>query len=404
MNIVHVNTHDFGGAAIAAHRLHCGLVEQGINSNYLVLYNSGKFSDTKTFLNLKRSFFLKKLKNKILGDPNTQIQKLRKERGGVSMFSSPDTIYDLTTNKLIVEADIIHLHWISHFVDYFSFFRKIGKPIIWTFHDENPFMGGCHLSIDTQFISTRLLKIEKLFLKRKMESIKNVKELTIICPSAWMKSGVDSSFYKSYKTHKIFNGLSERDFTIIERNEAREKLNIKQSSIVLCCVADDLNVYHKGFDIILSLLDFLNSNKQITLLLVGALHKAGLSGNVIQMGKVTDRKKLNLVYSASDALLFPSRQDNLPNVLIESLYCGTPALCFSVGGVPEIIQDGSNGLLTDELSVQSFKKLIVQFLAKKDTFSREEIRSNAVRKFSLENQVKLVTNLYRASIKNSDKI
>src|SRR5258706_330308 len=156
MNVVHVNTHDVGGAAMAAHRLHSDLLDHGINSKFLVLFNSRKFSDVETFSPLKRSFLLARMKNKILGNSNKEIQRFILENRKVEMFSSPDTLYDLTTNPLIREADIIHLHWVSNFLDYPTFFGKEKKPIVWTFHDENPLMGGCHYSDDAQFLSAEL--------------------------------------------------------------------------------------------------------------------------------------------------------------------------------------------------------------------------------------------------------
>src|SRR6185295_11056029 len=145
-------------------------------------------------------------------------------------------------------------------------------------------------------------------------------------------------------------------------------------------VASDLKTYRKGFDIVLDLMDLICSDGKTTLLLAGEMPDVLMPGNVVQLGKLDDREKLNLVYSASDALLFPSRQDNLPNVLLESLFCGTPALAFSVGGVPEIIQHGVNGLLADTPSVDSFKQLITKFLEMKTFFNRSQIRAHAIEK------------------------
>jgi glycosyltransferase involved in cell wall biosynthesis len=397
MNVVHVNTHDSGGAAVAAHRLHRSLMDYGVDSKFLVLFNSGKFPDAETFSQPKRSFLLKKIKNKILGNPSKEIQKLLLETKEVEMFSSPNTLYDLAANPIVRRADIIHLHWVSNFLDYGTFFKTIGKPIVWTFHDENPFMGGCHYYEDAQFLPKALLSKENAFRDLKITSLKGLNTLDVICPSHWMRRKVAGSFYDKYSVHTLFYGLDENEFKYIERNEARRRLKLNNDHLVLCAIATDLKTYRKGFDIVLSLMDFICSLSNITLLLVGALPQVSLPDNVIQIGELDDREKLNLVYSASDALLFPSRQDNLPNVLIESLFCGTPALGFAVGGVPEIIQNGLNGLLADDVSVQSFEKLIKMFLSRKVSFNRNEIRAQAFQKFSAKNQAARVTNLYEES-------
>ncbi|MBI5520282.1 MAG: glycosyltransferase [Desulfovibrio sp.] len=48
---------------------------------------------------------------------------------------------------------------------------------------------------------------------------------------------------------------------------------------------------------------------------------------------------------AADVLMLPSRQESLPNVLLEGFACSLPAVCTAVGGMPELVRDGVNGFL-----------------------------------------------------------
>jgi len=47
----------------------------------------------------------------------------------------------------------------------------------------------------------------------------------------------------------------------------------------------------------------------------------------------------------ADILVLPSRQESLPNVLLEAFACSLPVVCTVVGGMPELVHDTVNGFL-----------------------------------------------------------
>lgn len=51
------------------------------------------------------------------------------------------------------------------------------------------------------------------------------------------------------------------------------------------------------------------------------------------------------ILNASDVVLLPSLVDNLPTVLMEAGGCGRPVVASDTGGIPDIVEDGSNGIL-----------------------------------------------------------
>jgi glycosyltransferase involved in cell wall biosynthesis len=69
---------------------------------------------------------------------------------------------------------------------------------------------------------------------------------------------------------------------------------------------------------------------------------APLGEAVVFAGRRTDIPR---VLDALDVCLHPSRMDAFPTTLIEALATSTPVLATSVGGVPEIIDDGRTGVL-----------------------------------------------------------
>jgi len=70
----------------------------------------------------------------------------------------------------------------------------------------------------------------------------------------------------------------------------------------------------------------------------------GLDGRVRFLGSLPRDEVLALFHRA-DAVVLSSAWENFPHTLVEALAVGTPAIATSVGGVPEIVTDGENGLL-----------------------------------------------------------
>lgn len=62
------------------------------------------------------------------------------------------------------------------------------------------------------------------------------------------------------------------------------------------------------------------------------------------LGRV-DQDQLAKCYSAADILVLPSSREGWPNVLLESMACGTPVVATRVGGIPEIVTSVSAGRL-----------------------------------------------------------
>ena len=56
--------------------------------------------------------------------------------------------------------------------------------------------------------------------------------------------------------------------------------------------------------------------------------------------------EIPLWMNACDVLCLPSLNEGLPNVLLEAMACGLPVVASRVGGAPEIVREGVNGLLT----------------------------------------------------------
>jgi glycosyltransferase involved in cell wall biosynthesis len=69
-----------------------------------------------------------------------------------------------------------------------------------------------------------------------------------------------------------------------------------------------------------------------------------LDGRVSFLGAVSREQVLRL-FRAADASVLPSAWENFPHTVVEALAVGCPVIATAVGGVPEVVRDGENGLL-----------------------------------------------------------
>ena len=70
----------------------------------------------------------------------------------------------------------------------------------------------------------------------------------------------------------------------------------------------------------------------------------GLDGRVLFLGPL-QRDGVLTLFRAADASILTSSWENFPHSVVEALAVGTPVVSTAVGGVPELVRDGDNGLL-----------------------------------------------------------
>lgn len=109
-------------------------------------------------------------------------------------------------------------------------------------------------------------------------------------------------------------------------------------------------VKQKGLEYLIEACNILRENLEFTLIVVGdgplrkELEKRSEGLNIIFTGF---RKDVNRFMKDADILVLPSISEGLGFVVLESMAVGTPVLATKVGGIPELIENGKNGVLVE---------------------------------------------------------
>lgn len=153
----------------------------------------------------------------------------------------------------------------------------------------------------------------------------------------------------------IGNGVDLERFFPLAKSEAREALRIPANARALLCVASLVPV--KGHELLLRAFERVSAavpESQLYLIGEGAL-RANLENLTASLG-LRDRVRfagscpnaqLRTWYSAADASVLASSREGWPNVVLESLACGTPVVATRVWGTPEILRSPELGLLVE---------------------------------------------------------
>lgn len=417
MKVLHINTYQFGGAAKACIRLHEGLLAQGIDSKLLSLKVSHKTVASYQYDKKETAYmptFRQRLRDKakrLLAELHIDIDKKQKAPNQLAgrppyfeLFSTLEGVYDLSQNGLVQDSDIINLHWVAGFFDYSSL-RKIKKPIVWTMHDMNPFTGGCHYDSSCGKFTTDCSNCPQLqgtinpnlsnqILNKKKEALVGLGNFHVVSPSVWLKEESQKSIFKTYPHYHIPNSFPKNTFQSRDKEFSRSLLDLPSDKKIILFVADSIHNTRKGYTYLVEALAKLD-DKEVLLCAIGSnTHLSNSQIPCIELGRIEDERLMSVAYAAADVFVIPSLEDNLPNTVGESLCCGTPVISFNVGGIPDMVQDGTNGYLCPEISVDSLKQTIEKFLDNPAIFDREKISKEAHEKYALEVQARAYIDLY----------
>lgn len=451
MKISHFNTFPYGGAATAAIRIHAGLNQLAQASTARNSFNSQFwFCRNEKNIELDRSFqkieFLPLPTGFLNGALERRKQKNRQREiyrqfnrhlatrpSGVETFSMAELPEPTRLNWATMASDIVHLHWISYLADYPTFFRSIpdAVPLVWTLHDMNAFTGGCHYANQCQQFRFGCGDCEQVtergmgdvsrtgFEAKRMALAK--KTIHVVTPSDWLGTLAQKSrvWPEATTFQTIKYGLDLNQFRPIDKSFARKQLGINSDAVLVGFGADDVNNRRKGVHHLLNAFrkisdqaqaatrstDSGNSVDTVEGLLFGAgkIEDCADLPRLHQMGFVDSIYQQQLIYSAADMVVVPSREDNQPQVGLEAMACGTPVIGFRAGGIPEYVRHDQTGLLAELGNESQLAAQILQ-LARDASFRRRlgrQARAMMESEFEMAQQSQKYVQLYQSSIGQS---
>ena len=278
------------------------------------------------------------------------VPKMHQYRAGVPAL---DARYQSRIAK--IQLDIIHAH--SPFVagrEAYRISRRHGIPLVATFHSKY---------YDDFYQITHSKTLSKLGNNIVMDFFSK-------CDQVWAVSKSTAEVLRSYgyegSIEVIENGtdLKEPDLEAISMVE--ELYNIGQEPLLL--FVGQMN-WKKNIRRVLEAVDTLvRQGRKLRLIMAGQgpseseIHELttslGLGQVVTYTGHITDARILDGLYARADLFVFPSLYDNAPMVVREAAAIGTPSLLAAGSSAAEVVQDGKNGLLANDTTMDMAGRIV----------------------------------------------
>ena len=383
--ITHLSANQTGGAAISARRLHNGLQSLGTDSHFLSLVGE---PNTKLGVDVLPKLYPRFWHNAAyrLGFPVQQHlkwQRRMKQLDCEGLFTSNiESDHDVLSHPTVQEASVLNLHWVPGMLDWKTFFASVDRPLVWTLHDMNPFLGIFHYTVDRDRASPALQRLDRDILEIKKRILHSLdRPPVIVSPSKWLlRESSQSELFSGLRHVHIPYGLDTTVFKPFPQGFARDVFQLPQDRKLMLVVAEQLDDHRKGFDLLVDALSSMKLPYDLELVAVGKGAVPVASMRCHHLGSIHDERLMALLYSAVDYTAITSRQDNLPNVVLESLCCGTPVVGTPAGGIPEPIISERDGFVAESISSSALSDAIRQAISQ--TFDRERIAKEAAARYN----------------------
>ncbi len=384
MKVLVISNSDIeGGAAIAAKRLTQSLLRSRIEVKLLVNIKKGNeefvFEVARTKFQKRISTFRKYLEKVLF----LRHEVSKNERFS---FSTANFGQDLSNHPLVLQADVLHIHWINHsFLSYENLEKlfKLKKAVFITMHDMWYMTGGCHHArecMNYQFECGNCVFLKNSGMKDlshngflKKQSVYTADINFVACSDWLLNLGKKSNLLKNKKLYSIPNPIDISTFFKTDKKMGRKRFNLPTDKILILYTAAKVDNPRKGYKYfeealhqLFNSIDFIKDTIEIVVMgWVKNPDEINFHFKTHFIGNLSNESDIATCYNAVDAFVTPSLEENLPNTIIESMACGTPSVAFNIGGIPQIIDHLENGYVAEYKNTEDLVSGIKWVLAQK---------------------------------------
>lgn len=331
------------------------------------------FEPGKSLVHRLRRYFRKK----IIKDDWGRYSLIRPS--GLEIFSDDRTEYGREMLQQMPAADIVNLHWVSGFLDYFECLPSIAKtcPIVWRLADMNVFTGGCHYDLDCGFYAKSCGQCPQLgspysddlsrqIWQRKQRAFSAIpiNRLHLVATSRWIADRASkSSLLGRFPLTVIPNGLDLEVFKPCSRLLARQRLGLPIDSKIVLFISDDLRKPRKGLSLLMDAMNRIGGKDNMLLVTIGQGAESLIFDCAhINLGYIENDERMVEAYNAADLFVIPSLQESFGQTAIEAMACGTPVVGFQSGGMSDTVQNHRTGLLVPAGDIQALSEALDELL------------------------------------------
>lgn len=211
-----------------------------------------------------------------------------------------------------------------------------------------------------------------------------------ICVSEKTKRDVSGLPFIRNKLVVVHNGIEK--FEILPRIQARRELGVHDDNELIVGTLAELHPV-KGLDILIEAWESFSKRHNAELIILGEgeardkleelTELLGITGTVTFKGYMEDARKY---LSAFDIFVLPSRSEALPYTLLEAGFAELPIIATNVGGIPEIIETGINGVLIDPEEPDTLFSTLMLLTENKKLRARlgQDLKENILKNFSVK--------------------